>query len=93
MADRSVIVTGGGRGMGFAISKAIAQMGGNITCVDENAEPVPEFHELPNRYGTKAIYKRADVTRQNSSEKAFTKITNERTAQCQWPCDSCWDRN
>ena len=76
MAGRSIVVTGGARGMGLAISKAIAQMGGNIACIDIAPEPSAEFYDL-TKYGGKAIYKRADITRQEPLEKAFTEITNE----------------
>lgn len=76
MADRSIVVTGGAGGIGLAISKAIAQMGGNIACIDIASEPSAEFNDL-NRYGTKVIYKQGDVTSQKSLEKAFTDITNE----------------
>ena len=77
MMGRTVLVTGGGRGMGFAIAKAIAQEGGNVAVLDVLPEPVPEFNDFTAKYGTKAIYKRADITQKDSLELAFTDITNE----------------
>lgn len=63
--------------MGLGISKAIAQMGGNIACIDMLPEPSPEFNEFSSKYGIKTIYKHADVTRQESLEGAFNEITQE----------------
>lgn len=77
MKGRAVVVTGGARGIGLAISKAIAELGGDIACIDIASEPSPEFNEITTKHGTKAIYKRADIAEQTSLETAFTEITNE----------------
>lgn len=72
MKGKTVLVTGGGRGIGFAITKAIAQMGGNVAVIDNLSEPVEEFHTLSTNFGTKTSYHRADVTDQSSLESAFS---------------------
>lgn len=71
MKGKTVLVTGGGRGIGFAITKAIAQMGGNVAVIDTLPEPVEEFHTLAKSFGTTATYHRGDVTKQDSLESAF----------------------
>jgi sorbose reductase len=71
MKGKSVLVTGGGRGIGFAICKAVAQLGGNIAILDHLPEPVNEFNSLKSKYGVKASYTRADVTKQDSLEQGF----------------------
>ena len=71
MKDRTVLVTGGARGIGFAICKAVAQLGGNIAVIDALPEPVEEFHTLGDKYGVKAFYEQADATQQSSLESAF----------------------
>lgn len=72
LKGRSVLVTGGGRGIGFAISRAIAQQGGNVAILDALPEPVKEFHSLESKYGIKTTFQQADVTKQSSLESAFS---------------------
>lgn len=74
MKDKTVLVTGGGRGIGFAICKAVAQLGGNVAVLDALPEPVDEFGTLGERYGVQAFYARADVTQQTSLEEAFDSV-------------------
>jgi sorbose reductase len=71
LQGRNFLVTGGGRGIGFAICKAIAQMGGNVAVIDALPEPVEEFHSLKDKYGTEATFRTADVTKEDSLNKAF----------------------
>lgn len=71
LANRNFLITGGGRGIGFACAKAIAQLGGGITIIDTAAEPTAEFNTLAERYGVKTFYTRGDVTNQESLEHAF----------------------
>lgn len=72
-----MLVTGGGRGIGFAICKAVAQLGGNVAVLDALPEPVDEFHTLGSKHGVKAFYERADVTQQASLEPAFDSILQQ----------------
>ena len=74
MKDKTVLVTGGGRGIGLAICKAIAQLGGNIAVLDALPQPSKEFHALSNDYGIEAFYERVDVTVQSSLERGFESV-------------------
>lgn len=71
LRNKNFLITGGGRGIGFACAKAIAQLGGGVAIIDTAAEPVPEFNTLKERYGVKTVYVRGDVTNQKSLEDAF----------------------
>lgn len=77
LKGRNIFITGGGRGIGFAITKAVAQLGGNIAVVDALPEPVEEFHSLGSKYGAKTFYQKADVTNQSSIESAFKNAVSE----------------
>lgn len=77
LRDRNILVTGGGRGIGFAICKAIAELGGNVAVIDALSKPVDEFHTLRKNYGTKTFYQSADVTDQKSLESAFLNAAKE----------------
>ncbi|KAM3423731.1 hypothetical protein BST61_g1142 [Cercospora zeina] len=70
MKGKTVLVTGGGRGIGFAVCKAVAQMGGNVE------KPVDEFSELSKKFGSTAVYQQADVTKQDSLEAAFSSVVD-----------------
>jgi NAD(P)-dependent dehydrogenase (short-subunit alcohol dehydrogenase family) len=74
MKDKTVLITGGGRGIGLAICKAIAQLGGNIAVLDALPQPSEEFHALSNDYGVEAFYERVDVTVQSSLERGFESV-------------------
>lgn len=64
-------MTGGGRGIGFALCKAVAQQGGNVAVLDALPAPVDEFHTLADRYAVQTFFQRADVTKQESLESGF----------------------
>lgn len=71
------MVTGGGRGIGFAITKAIAQLGGNVAVLDALPNPMDEFNDLSSKYGIKTHYERADVTEQAGFEASFDRILQQ----------------
>lgn len=77
MKGKTVLVTGGGRGIGLAICKAIAQLGGNIAVVDALPQPEKEFNNLSNDYGIKTMYERVDVTVQSSLENGFESVVQQ----------------
>lgn len=77
MKGKTVVVTGGGRGIGLAICKAIAQLGGNIAVLDALTEPAREFHSIGSEHGVATSYQRVDVTVQSSLEGGFENIVRE----------------
>jgi sorbose reductase len=75
--DKNFIVTGGGRGIGYAITRAIAEMGGNVAVLDVLDAPVKDFGTLEHDFGVKARYLRADVTDEKSLTKGFEQSISE----------------
>lgn len=71
LKDRNYIITGGGQGIGFAIAKAICEAGGNIAVLDIKTDPVDGFKSLQSEFNVKAHYFQADVTKEDSLNKAF----------------------
>lgn len=71
LKDRNYIVTGGGRGIGYAITRAIAEMGGNVAVLDILDSPVKDFGTLEGDFGVKARYFHADVTQEESLTRGF----------------------
>lgn len=58
MKDNTIVVTGGGRGIGLSLAYGAAQAGGNIAVIDSLSEPHEDFWEIEKRFGVKAkIYR------------------------------------
>jgi len=74
---RSAIVTGGGRGIGRAITLALARQGCNVAILDlieENAQSVKKEVEA---LGRRALALRVDLTQQSQVEQAVAKVLAE----------------
>ncbi|KAM5341244.1 hypothetical protein ACJ41O_015353 [Fusarium nematophilum] len=71
LRKRNYIVTGGAQGIGFAVTRAICEMGGNVAVWDVQSKPVDEFSTLGDKFGVKTLYIQTDVTSQEALEKSF----------------------
>ncbi|KAM0190708.1 hypothetical protein ACHAPI_009234 [Fusarium lateritium] len=77
LRGRNYIVTGGAQGIGFACTRAICEMGGNVAVLDIQKEPVDEFNTLNEKFSTKTLYIPTDVTSEESINAAFDKVLAE----------------
>ncbi|KAI8664847.1 hypothetical protein LRP88_14639 [Fusarium phalaenopsidis] len=77
LRGRNYVVTGGAQGIGFACTRAICEMGGNVAVLDIQQNPVDEFHTLSDKFSAKAIYIQTDVTSEDSIKAAFAKVLQE----------------
>lgn len=73
LRGRNYIVTGGAQGIGFASTRAICELGGNVAVLDVQLEPVAEFKSLASEFGVKTLFIQTDVTKQDSLEAGFAK--------------------
>lgn len=71
LKDRNFVVTGGGQGIGFAITRAICSMGGNVAVLDLRDKPVEEYTQLSDEFGVRTEYIQTDVTKEESLNAAF----------------------
>lgn len=79
LRGRNYVVTGGAQGIGFAVTRAICEMGGNVAVMDIQDKPVDEkeWTNLTQRFGSKAVFIQTDVTKQESLNAAFAKAIQE----------------
>jgi sorbose reductase len=69
---RNYIVTGGAQGIGYAVTRAICEMGANVAVLDRQEKPAEtEFHDLSQKFNVKVGYFRTDVTVQESLQAGF----------------------
>lgn len=71
LRGRNYIVTGGAQGIGFAVTRAICEMGGNVAVLDIQEKPVEEFNTLSEKFKAKTFYIQTDVTKQDSLNASF----------------------
>ncbi len=62
LKDKTVIVTGGGRGIGRGISLAMAQAGANVVVAGRRFEPLEEVAQAIEAQGGAALPVRCDIT-------------------------------
>lgn len=79
LRGRNYVVTGGAQGIGFALTRAICEMGGNVAVMDIQEKPVDqaEWANLSQKFGAKTIYIQTDVTKQESLDSSFEKAIKE----------------
>ena len=63
-------------GIGFAISKDICDMGGNVAVIDLRETPLEPVRERAGQYGVKAHYFQADVSNEQSLQSAFDRAVS-----------------
>lgn len=74
LKDRTVVITGGARGIGLALAFAVAEVGGNVAIIDAAAEPHKHFQVLKDRHQVKVEHYQSDVTKYDTLEATFNKI-------------------
>lgn len=79
LRGRNYAVTGGAQGIGFAVTRAICEMGGNVAVMDIQDKPVDEkeWESLSQKFGSQTIYIQTDVTKQESLNAAFAKAVHK----------------
>ena len=79
LADRTIIVTGGGSGIGKGVATAVVAAGGNAMLVGRNADRLAaaadEINEQAGEAGGSARYEPADVTNEDEVTRAVDAAT------------------
>lgn len=50
LKDRTVVITGGARGLGLAFTLAVAEVGGSVAVLDAAEKPHEHFEEIQKRH-------------------------------------------
>ncbi|KAE8540843.1 hypothetical protein D1P53_003207 [Cryptococcus gattii VGV] len=72
-----VLVTGGGRGIGFAISKALAEAGADVAISYTSKDATPVAKELSDKYGKKIRAFKCEVTKSSEVDALVEQVRNE----------------
>lgn len=76
--DKNFVVTGGNRGIGLAISRAIAAAGGNVAIIYRSSQSAPEAAEkISKEFGVSAKAYQADVSDLQGVRDAFSQIIKD----------------
>jgi len=85
LRGQTVLVTGGGRGVGISLAGAIIEAGGHVACMDVLPSPSePEWAELEKmakRSGLTISYTNCDITDEEAMVSAVTEISKAGSAR------------
>ena len=78
LSGRTVVITGGARGIGLAFAFAVAEAGGNVAILDVANEPHLHFYELGKRHPEQRfeLYS-TDVTNYGVLQKSIQQIVRD----------------
>ena len=66
LAGRTIVVTGGGRGLGICLAMAVVEAGGHVACIDVLAQPDesewPRLQKTALKQKLTATYHKCDIT-------------------------------
>jgi NAD(P)-dependent dehydrogenase (short-subunit alcohol dehydrogenase family) len=77
LAGRTALITGGGSGLGRAISIGLAQAGASVAVADISLENAVETAKTIETQGGKAFPERLDVTKRSDVEAVITKLSEQ----------------
>lgn len=81
LAGRTVMITGGGRGLGMCLTTAVLEAGGDVACLDLLPEPSEEewsaVQKLAKQRGLQATYTQCDITNEEDTEKVLGDVAAE----------------
>jgi len=78
LKDKTVLVTGGSKGIGRSVVEAMAKQGANVIINFNNDEDAAkEVANLAVKYGIKTLVVKADITKAKEVEDMITKVKNK----------------
>ena len=77
LTNKTIVITGGGQGLGRSMAVNLAQQGANLALIDLNEELLQETLALVENAGANAKYYLANVTNEQEVEKTFAQINTD----------------
>lgn len=77
LKDRVVLITGAGSGLGEAAAQAFAEAGGNVACVDINADACQRVSKKIDTSNTESISLCCDVSDADDVKDAIDKVVDQ----------------
>jgi 3-oxoacyl-[acyl-carrier protein] reductase len=77
ISDKTIVITGGGQGLGRAIAVSLANYGAKLALIDLNENLLQETVALVEQAGSSARYYLANVTDESEVESTFAKINED----------------
>ena len=77
LQNRTAIITGSGRGLGFEIAKAFAEAGAHVWLTGRNAETLEQAADTLRQAGGKADYAAFDIADTSAGSALVRRIMNE----------------
>jgi NAD(P)-dependent dehydrogenase (short-subunit alcohol dehydrogenase family) len=77
LSGKAVVVTGGGRGLGAAVAKAVAAAGASVVVNDVDAAPADDCVSAIRAAGGRAVAHVADITVWSQAEALIERCLNE----------------
>lgn len=85
LSGQTIVVTGGGRGVGITLALAAVEAGASVACLDILSEPsAAEWHQLQTtakKSNLKATYDRCDITNEADMASKLQHIASEANAR------------
>ncbi|KAI7191690.1 hypothetical protein D0869_09222 [Hortaea werneckii] len=79
LEGKTVVITGGGRGLGLTLAGAVIEAGGHAACLDVLEEPTasdwPILQKLAKRSGVTLTYNRCDITSEEQVSGLYEEIS------------------
>lgn len=81
LSERTIVITGGGRGLGITLAGAVLEAGGHVACLDILDTPAAEewaaLQKTAKASSLQLSYRRVDITDEENLEKAMNEIAVE----------------
>ncbi|KAH7383775.1 hypothetical protein BKA66DRAFT_584221 [Pyrenochaeta sp. MPI-SDFR-AT-0127] len=86
LVGKTIVITGGGRGLGITLAFAVLEAGGHVACLDILPEPSKteweQLSKVAKQHSTSASYQTCDVTSEVQVANTLEKIAREADEQC-----------
>lgn len=85
LSGQTIVVTGGGRGLGVTLALGVLESGGHVACLDILAEPSPaewqQVQATAKKSGLTATYDRCDITNEPEMAEKLRSIAADAKAR------------